>query len=355
MTILHLVRSFGKKRLGGAERNIYNLVHLISLKSHETNLVICDDGIWKYYSKSNDFKKINSRNINLFFQLINNQNISNIHVHSNGYYIFLGYIISIIFKCRLIIKITRVGDGSLVNRNKKEKVGFKLFLKRKLFKYLCKANNVYIQILTKSCLDMINKFTKNIVVFPNIIMKGKYNPDIKKKDTFVLSSRLIKRKNIDLALDNLLNLKNKNLHIFVLGDGPELKRLKNKYRINNSKISFLGYLKNNKIYNYYAKAEYFVNLSESEGMSNSLIEAMSYGCKCIVSDILENFYTAKNYAIYYKKGDDFDLKIKESLRLKPKEISHYANSSFSIDFFKSTKIKELYKIDNNNISCRERQ
>ena len=61
MTILHLVRSFGKKRLGGAERNIYNLVHLISLKSHETNLVICDDGIWKYYSKSNDFKKINSK------------------------------------------------------------------------------------------------------------------------------------------------------------------------------------------------------------------------------------------------------------------------------------------------------
>ena len=82
----------------------------------------------------------------------------------------------------------------------------------------------------------------------------------------------------------------------------------------------------------YKKAEYFINLSESEGMSNSFIEAMSYGCKCIVSDILENFYTAKNYALYYKKGDDFDLKIKQSLRLNPKEISDYANSSFSIDF-----------------------
>ena len=355
MTILHFARSFGKKRLGGAERNIYNLVHLISLKSQETNLIICDDGIWKYYSNSNNFKKINRRDINLLFLLINNQNISNIHVHSNGYYIFLGYIISVILKCRLIIKVTRVGNGSLVNRNKKEKVGFKLFLKRKLFKYLCKANNVYVHILTKSCLDIINNFTKNIVVFPNLIKKGKYNKDIKKKDTFVLSSRLIKRKNIDLALDNLLNLKNKNLHIFVLGDGPELKKLKNKYKIHKSKISFLGYLKNNDIYNYYAKAEYFVNLSESEGMSNSLIEAMSYGCKCIVSDILENVYTAKKYAIYYKKGTDFDLKIKESLKLNPKEISHYANSRFSIDFFKSTKIKELYKIDNNNTSCWQRK
>ena len=48
MTILHLARSFGKKRIGGAERNIYNLVHLISLKSQEKNLVISDDGFWKY-------------------------------------------------------------------------------------------------------------------------------------------------------------------------------------------------------------------------------------------------------------------------------------------------------------------
>lgn len=358
MTILHLARSFGGKRIGGAERNIYNLVHLISLKSGEMNLIMSDSGIWKYYSKSNTFRKIKRNNINLFFLLINNHNtynISNIHVHSNGYYIFIGYIISVIIKCRLIIKVTRVGDGSLINRNKEEKIGYKLFLKRKLFKFLCKANNVYIHILTKSCMDIINTFTNNIVVFPNLINKGRFNPDIKKKDTFVISSRLIKRKNIDLALDNLLNLKNINLHIYILGDGPELKRLIKKYKINKSKISFLGYLKNNEVYNYYAEAEYFVNLSDSEGMSNSLIEAMSYGCKCIVSDILENFYTAKNHAIYYDKEDNFGLKIKESLKLKPKEISHYANSRFSIDYFKSTKIRELYKIDNNNISCWERK
>lgn len=356
MTILHLARSFGKQRIGGAERNIYNLVHLISLKSREDNLVVSDKGIWEYDSKSYSFKKI--KNTNLFFLLINNhnnQNISNIHVHSNGYYIFLGYIISVIIKCRLIVKITRVGDGSLLNRNEKEKIFFKLFLKRKLFKYLCKSNNVYIHILTNSCLDIIDNFSKNIIVFPNLIKKGEFNPNIKKKDTFVLSSRLIKRKNIDLALDNLLNLKNKNIHIFILGDGPELKRLINKYRMHKSKITFLGFLKNSDVYEYYAKAEFFINLSKSEGMSNSLIEAMSFGCKCIITDILENFYTAKNHAIYYEKGDDFGLKIKESLKLNPRDISDYANSSFSIDFFNSNQLRELYKIDNSNTSCWERK
>lgn len=353
MTILHLARSFGNKRLGGSERNLYNLVNLISLKTKEKNLILSDNGIWEYHIKSDNFRKINKTKINLFFLLMrdgHNQKLNNVHIHSNGYYIFLGYIISFIFKCRLIIKVTRVGDGSLINRNKKEKIGFKLFLKRNLFKYLCKANNVYVHILSTSCLDIINKFTKKIIIFPNLIKKGKYDPNIKKKDTFVISSRLIKRKNVDLALDNLLNVKNNNLQVFIIGDGPELERLKSKYKTNKSKITFLGYLKNNDINNYYALAEFFVNLSDSEGMSNSLIEAMSFGCKCIVSDILENCYTAGNHAIYYDKGDEFVLKIKESLKLNPKEISDYANSRFSINSFKSTQIKELYKIDNNNIS-----
>ena len=52
-----------------------------------------------------------------------------------------------------------------------------------------------------------------------------------------------KRKNVDLALDNLLNLKNKQIKIFILGEGSEFNRLKSKYEINKSQISFLGYLK----------------------------------------------------------------------------------------------------------------
>ena len=141
----------------------------------------------------------------------------------------------------------------------------------------------------------------------------------------------------------------------MFGDGADLKRLKIKYKSNKAKITFLGYLENNDINNYYALAEFFVNLSDSEGMSNSLIEAMSFGCKCIVSDILENYCTAENHAIYYDKGEDLFLKIKESLKMNPKEISDYANTRFSIDFFKSTQIEELYKIDNNNISCWKRK
>ncbi len=353
MTIFHLVRSFGGKRLGGAERNIYNLVQLISLNLEEENIILSEKGLWKYCKKNNNFKKLK---INIFIFLIFSSNkINNIHVHSNGYYIFLGYLISILIKSKLIIKITRIGDGSLINRRKEKKFDIRLLVKRNLFKYICKSNNVYIQILSKSCFDIISRFSKKIIVFPNVIKKGEFNPMLKEKDTFVISSRLIKRKNIDLALDNLLNLKNKKIKIFILGDGPEFNRLKSKYEINKSQISFLGYLKNQDIQHYYAKAEYFINLSESEGMSNSLIEAMSYGCKCIVSAILENSYTAENYAVYYDQNKEFSIKMRESLKLSPEDISNYANSKFSVDFFNSDKLKELYKIDNSNLSCRERK
>ena len=354
MTILHLIRSFGGKRLGGAERNIYNLSNLISKKTSETNLVLSDHGIWRYHAEKNDFKK--EKKVFLKFIssiLFKNRkiNIRNIHVHSNGYYIFLGYFLAIILNCRLIIKITRVGEGSLVNRKTEKNPTLQFLIKKKLFRYICKSNNVYIHILSKSSLNIVRKFTKKIIVFPNLVKKGFYNSKDKIKDTVIISSRLIIRKNIDLALDNLINLKNSNIHIYLIGDGPELDRLKNKYKNNKSEISFLGYLKGDEINNFYKKAEYFVNLSKSEGMSNSFIEAMSFGCKCIVSDILENKYTAENYAIYYNKEDDFSSKIKESLKLNPEEISNYANSKYSVDFFKSTQIEELYKIDNNSISC----
>ena len=264
MTILHFSRSFGAERLGGAERNIYNLVNLLSSVHAEKNIVISDNGIWDYCKSKNTFINKNLNNLEFILLLIKNiktKKISNIHVHSNGYYIFLGYFISIIIQCKLIIKVTRIGEGSLINRNKEKKFSFKLLIKRTLFKLICKSNNVYMHILSKSCLDITKNFTNKVIVFPNLIKKGNFNPDLKTKDTFVISSRLIKRKNIDLALDNLINLKNKNIKIFILGDGPELKRLKIKYNRYKSEILFLGYLKNEDINKYYAKAEYFVNES----------------------------------------------------------------------------------------------
>ena len=167
MTILHLIRSFGSERLGGAERNIYNLANLISKKTSEKSMVISDHGIWKYSQEKNDFTKEKKGFLNLLSLVLTKNRkikIRNIHVHSNGYYIFLGYFLAIVLNCRLIIKITRVGEGSLVNRKNEKNPTLKFLFKKKLFRYICKSSNVYIQILSKSSFNIVNQFSNKIII-----------------------------------------------------------------------------------------------------------------------------------------------------------------------------------------------
>lgn len=48
--------------------------------------------------------------------------------------------------------------------------------------------------------------------------------------------------------------------------------------------------------------------SDIEGMPLSLLEAMSYGRKCLISDIPENTTVCEKYAITFKKGNVSNLK-----------------------------------------------
>ena len=53
--------------------------------------------------------------------------------------------------------------------------------------------------------------------------------------------------------------------------------------------------------------------SDLEGMSLSLLEALSYGRAVLCSDIPENTAVAEQKAMYFKKGDIKDLKEKLQL------------------------------------------
>ena len=57
MTILHLIRSYGKPRQGGAEINIDNLVEFIYQSQKIKSIVISDNGIWIYDKHSKRLEK----------------------------------------------------------------------------------------------------------------------------------------------------------------------------------------------------------------------------------------------------------------------------------------------------------
>ena len=68
--------------------------------------------------------------------------------------------------------------------------------------------------------------------------------------------------------------------------------------------------------------------SNLEGMANALLEAMSYGNCCLVSDIPENTEVVEDKAIIFKKGNVEDLKEKLQYMLSdPKIVDKYKKAS----------------------------
>lgn len=70
-----------------------------------------------------------------------------------------------------------------------------------------------------------------------------------------------------------------------------------------------------------SNAYLFVLPSDVEGMAVSLLEAMSYGNCCLVSDIEENVEVVQEHAVSFKKSDVTDLKEKlEDLLAHPEKV-----------------------------------
>lgn len=126
----------------------------------------------------------------------------------------------------------------------------------------------------------------------------------RKTPVIIYTGQLIERKNV-ICLLRALSLINLPYKCLIVGDGPEKARLHNFVKSNKleTKISFTQFTTD--IDKYLAKADIFVLPSLAEGMSMSLLEAMSFGVACIVSDIDAN----KEIIIHQTNGLVFSLKL----------------------------------------------
>lgn len=71
----------------------------------------------------------------------------------------------------------------------------------------------------------------------------------------------------------------------------------------------------------YSNAYVFVLPSDVEGMALSILEAMSYGNCCLVSDIPENVEVVEEKALHFRKGDVQDLRSKLAELLEHPELA----------------------------------
>lgn len=101
----------------------------------------------------------------------------------------------------------------------------------------------------------------------------------------VFIGRLVRRKGLDVLLEALSRIGNRQWQLIVIGEGPERERLDQLSREYGmgGQVFFLGYLEQEK-YDYLSVSDAFVLPSHHEGLGIALMEAMSLGLPVISTD-----------------------------------------------------------------------
>lgn len=109
--------------------------------------------------------------------------------------------------------------------------------------------------------------------------------------SLVSCSNIIPVKRIEIIIDTLAICSSINIKWTHIGDGTECERIQNyaKEKLENTciKYHFLGYQENTKVKKYYENhyVDLFINVSESEGLPVSMMEAMSFGIPVCGTDV----------------------------------------------------------------------
>ena len=158
-----------------------------------------------------------------------------------------------------------------------------------------------------------NGVNKPMAKNPNII-KEKYNLN---KDEYILFlARIVPEKGLHYLIEAYKQLKTDKKLVIAGGASHTnnyLQEIKESVK-DNKQIIMTGFVQGEELEELFSNCYLYCLPSDIEGMPLSLLEAMSYGCNCLVSDIEENIQVITNnnktYATTFKKSDINDLKEK---------------------------------------------
>ena len=149
------------------------------------------------------------------------------------------------------------------------------------------------------------------------------------KTIFISVGRIVPLKNYDF----LCRMWNECIHeslLVIIGDGPMLDTLKEKYKTSHSRILFLG--KKNNIEEYLNAADYYVSSSLTEGLPNSVLEALAVGLPVLLSDIpshKELFDNGYDIGCLYKNNNSEDF-VNKYHALLEKNYSDLSENSLKV-------------------------
>lgn len=167
------------------------------------------------------------------------------------------------------------------------------------------------------------------------IIKSKYNLD--KDDYILFLARIVPEKGLDDLIDAYEKV-NTDKKLIIAGGASHtndyLKHIKEKVK-NNKNIIMTGFVQGEELDELYSNAYLYCLPSHIEGMPISLLEAMSYGCNTLVSDIEENAQVIEKYGTKFETGNTKKLsqKLKEELdgknRYEKNKIQEFVLNKYS--------------------------
>ena len=131
------------------------------------------------------------------------------------------------------------------------------------------------------------------------------------KDSYILFlGRLVPEKGIRYLIEAFKKVKTDKKLVIAGGSSDTdsfMKELKNMAK-SDERIMFTGFVQGDMLDELYSNAYIYTLPSDLEGMPLSLLEAMSYGNCCLVSDITECKEVVEDKAMIFKKSDIEDLR-----------------------------------------------
>ena len=176
-------------------------------------------------------------------------------------------------------------------------------------------------VLSKGVHDYFrNQYGRETRFIPN----GVNRPEIRKaelitdkfgltKDSYILFlGRLVPEKGIRYLIEAFKNVKTEKKLVIAGGSSDTdsfMKELKELAK-DDKRIIFTGFVQGQILEELYSNAYIYTLPSDLEGMPLSLLEAMSYGNCCLVSDIQECTEVVEDKALIFKKSNVQDLQNK---------------------------------------------
>lgn len=192
-------------------------------------------------------------------------------------------------------------------------------------------------VLSKGMQDyFLREYGRETVLIPNGVNKPEVveAKEIKdrwglEKDGYILFlGRIVPEKGLRYLVKAYEELKTDKKLVIACGASDTDKFVKELKEIGGDEVIYTGFVSGRTLDELYSNCYIYCLPSDLEGMPLSLLEAMSYGDCCVVSDIDECASVVEDKAVVMKKSDVADLREKlQKLCDEPKTVQKYKDEA----------------------------